>query len=132
MPSLLWPQMAYQQFAMSGFNPQQYLYTTNIYLSSQPLDHIVRNIFTRAVERSGEPKPASEAAVGRGTRQRNQHLVHTQPACLPALAAAVMLAKQRDPHNKEFPPIVVELPCALFSIGTATAPAAAVTAKNLR
>jgi hypothetical protein len=70
MPSLLWPQMAYQQFAMSGFTPYQYVYMSNIYLSSQPLSNIVHSIFTRAVERSGERHHLLPAAPDGGRCRR--------------------------------------------------------------
>lgn len=43
-----------------------------------------------------------------------------------------MLAKQRDQYNKDFLPIIIELPCTLLSVATATLPAASVVAINFR
>ncbi len=62
------------------------------------------------------------------------HIANNQlrPTLPPCLDTAVMLAKQRDQYNKDFLPILIELPCTLLSVATATLPAASVVATNFR
>lgn len=54
IPSLLWPQLAYQQYSFAGLTPYQHIYVSNVYLASKPLALLVKDITAMTLERSGE------------------------------------------------------------------------------
>jgi hypothetical protein len=54
IPSVLWPQLAYQQYSLAGFTPYQHIYVSNVYLASKPLALLVKDITAMTLERSGE------------------------------------------------------------------------------